>query len=67
MTRKDYERAAQYLGAAYMHAAGWLSKDVRRNAMQSVRVAIDGAAEMFAKDNPRFDRARFLRACGVTP
>jgi hypothetical protein len=23
-------------------------------------------ADIFAEDNPRFDRARFLEACGVT-
>jgi hypothetical protein len=27
--------------------------------------AIVAFADMFAADNPRFDRARFLKACGV--
>jgi hypothetical protein len=26
---------------------------------------VEGIADVFAADNPRFDRARFYRACGV--
>ena len=63
MTRKDYVAIAQCIGeritpmlcAPHYHA----------NALAALKgVAIDIAATM-AAGNPRFDRARFLKACGV--
>jgi hypothetical protein len=52
MTKKDFELIAAVL---------------RANSTETVvreRVALDFADEL-AATNPRFDRARFLRACGV--
>jgi hypothetical protein len=50
MTKKDY-----------VHAASSIAKlpKARRKAMA------EDLAKMFQSDNPRFDRSRFLAACGV--
>ena len=62
MTRKDYEKIAAIIknhapnGDNSMFDAGF--------DMAVTNIANDLAA-MMAQDNPRFDRARFLKACGL--
>lgn len=36
------------------------------NEFEVLRRVAGLIAEVFAEDNPRFDRERFLKACGVT-
>lgn len=62
MTRKDYVLIAQAIketipsrivteiDAAFNRGAGWTAHNI---------------ADALEKDNPRFDRERFLAACGV--
>lgn len=61
MTRKDYVAVARII------------KDIRRfhstydtlgHAIVPVNVFEDDMAALFAADNDRFDRERFLKACG---
>jgi hypothetical protein len=56
MTRKDYELIAAIIAAMPRFAA-------------SLRTQHESTARQFAdklaSDNPRFDRERFLTACGV--
>ncbi len=52
MTRKDYELIAQAIADVWCDAVA--QKDIA-----------ESLAEALAGDNPRFDRARFLSACGV--
>lgn len=64
MTRKDYE----LLAAAIKRATDTANKQ-EEYILQCAEVAgIQQAAQAIAKelhaDNPRFDHARFLRACG---
>jgi len=60
MTKKDYEKIAKVIHGQkvrYMFDA------------QSQAVVYDLAeaiANSLAQDNPRFDRERFLKACGVS-
>ena len=68
MTRKDYEAIAQALNHARLVGA---PTDCA-NQDQYMRGADDQAYEYFSAiarvlsaDNPRFDRAKFLAACGV--
>lgn len=56
MTRKDYVRFAAMLKGARYYAA----IDFR-----TLELIVKDTAQVFATDNPRFDRARFLKACGV--
>ena len=57
MTRKDYIATADILETLVATAEG--------DALSAVLDAVDEFAEMFKKDNERFDRTRFLNACGV--
>lgn len=58
MTRKDYVATADILDT--------LVSTVSEDSLPDVLDAVDAFADMFAKDNERFDRTRFLDACGVT-
>lgn len=57
MTRKDYELIARVL------------RDKHERWDATGQMAVRAIAEAFATElattNPRFDRARFLKACGV--
>lgn len=61
MTRKDYVAIAAAIHRTGMARRIGKGLDGERTLQL---VAIDIAATM-AADNPRFDRARFLKACGV--
>jgi len=58
MTRKDYIRIADAMLSARNEARGANSRVV-------LDIAVDNLAWTLEQDNPRFDRARFLTACGV--
>lgn len=54
MTKKDYEKAAKIVKQTLM------TRDP-----SYAQVLSDVLIELFAGDNPRFDRGRFLKACGL--
>jgi hypothetical protein len=59
MTRKDYQLIAEVFANFKQiqnldQTINWSQEDLARNL-----------ADSLAKDNPRFDSARFLDACGV--
>ena len=57
MTRKDYVAIAQAINDEI--------RPYSEHAIQStVYNIIDNLCDTFQEDNPRFDRARFLEACG---
>lgn len=58
MTRKDYELIAR----AIRRSADADRSTLRLAAIETVAVLL---AVDLAEGNPRFDRARFLAACGV--
>jgi hypothetical protein len=51
--------------AAELNAALEISRAEGKAAENATLRAIEGLATVFAGFNPQFDRARFLRACGV--
>jgi hypothetical protein len=55
MTRKDYQLIAEVLN----YSLDAIIDDMALEALAS------NFADELALDNPRFDRARFLAACGV--
>lgn len=60
MTRKDFEAIANIATNARLDA-------VNRNSTDGIEAVYGMALDMsdyFATDNPRFDRAKFLAACG---
>ena len=63
MTRKDYVKFAAMLKDANSHQACELNyREGWHGACSSL---VQRTADIFAADNPNFDRERFLQACGV--
>ena len=58
MTKKDYIKFAAMFKGMRSDCASYLAEEM-------VNIACDQTANIFAADNPNFDRARFLKACGV--
>jgi hypothetical protein len=53
--RRHYEAIAT--------AMQWATQQADANVIEGVNLVIRNAAAMLIKDNPQFDRDRFLRAC----
>jgi hypothetical protein len=64
MTRKDYILIADRINAALHNPSHFYASNAPDydNGVKSVAVAL---ANVLAADNPSFDRAKFLAACGV--
>lgn len=63
MTRKNYVAFAEMFKRMKPDTSGL---QCSRPEDIQWRMTVDGAAELFQRDNPRFDRMRFLDACGYT-
>lgn len=61
MTKKDYIAIASAIETAYA------THDDDRLDMRFLKHLSNMVADKLSEDNPRFDRAKFLKACGVTP
>lgn len=61
MSKRHFEAVARVLRDALEHEQ---FADSRAGARVAESIARE-LADVFADENPRFDRARFLRACGV--
>jgi hypothetical protein len=61
MTRNDYVAIA-----AALHRSGMAVRiGPKKTAEYAIGLVATDIAATLAADNPRFDRARFLKACGV--
>lgn len=66
MTRRDYAAiAAALLGARRDQGETITPRLDLSDHNRGVSWAAKSIADVMARDNPRFDRARFLAACGV--
>lgn len=65
MTRKDYVLIAEVLKGSRPAPYTDLENLTSRNMWSIWRTTSRNMADALASDNPRFDRARFLEACGV--
>lgn len=64
-TRKTYEMAAESIAAQVAALEGdWLSEESRQIARHTLLTLAHLLGSQFYIDNPNFDRARFLTACG---
>lgn len=63
MTRKDYVLIAGALKSS--HVSNTLNNGNRALYNNGIDNAASLIADALARDNPRFDRERFLKACGV--
>ncbi len=69
MTKKDYEKFARVIegmsivGEPIIYSQ---QKDAYlAGARQQAKFIAEEMCSIFAADNPRFDRNRFLKACGI--
>ena len=60
MTRKDYIKLADALLSAH-------NETRTQETRETVELTASYIADVLARDNPRFDRQRFLTASGVQP
>ena len=65
MTRKDYILIAAAINDAY-HSASFVNEEITRVAvLHGIDCAANYLAAALGRDNPRFDRSRFVKACGL--
>lgn len=68
LTKKHYEAIAAIIGSTYNNAKLYTLpnyKDTARARCETLEIAASRMADYFASDNPKFNRVRFLQACGV--
>lgn len=68
MTRKDYERFARMIRdrVAIIRKMDDPQSEWARGAFDSLALLARDFADDAERDNPRFDRKRFMSACGLT-
>ena len=64
MTRKDYIRFAATFKELIIRSQA-MPRDSALCARISIRANAETMCNIFGNDNPNFDRAKFLKACGV--
>ena len=65
MTKKDYEKFADML-SAYVRASTIIEAPAFKFGFETATSnIIESVANVFAADNARFDKERFLKACGL--
>jgi hypothetical protein len=62
MTRKDYVLIAESIKGAINYESNFNENKDKAEALNYLALRLSSA---FENDNPRFDRDRFLTACGV--
>lgn len=62
MTKKDYVKIANVLATFKTYSESMPASPWRQTALEEITGRM---ADMLAQDNPRFDRTRFLKACGL--
>jgi hypothetical protein len=62
MTRKDYVLIAETIKGAINYEQTFNNNQEKVDGFKSLSLALASTLEA---DNPRFDRSRFLSACGV--
>ena len=65
MSRKHYKRAAEIIAAA--RPAETMPDEWRAGCQSAVDLIADELADMFAADNPNFNRHVFMDACKGEP
>lgn len=62
MTKKDYELIAEAIKAAISYEESWVDSVTGKRAVSGVAFNL---ADSLVAENPRFNRALFLTACGI--
>lgn len=67
MTKKHYEAIASIILGSYEVAQENEQNGFAIGEAERVEILAKELATYFNQDNPRFDRTRFLQACGIEP
>ena len=62
MTKKDYVAIARIINTSNRETGDKAANQARKHLLDCVA---NDLADIMERDNPKFDRARFLTACGV--
>ena len=62
MTRKDYVLIAEAIAGAINYETDFNNNPANAEVLKKLSISL---GSVLWRDNPRFDRARFLVACGV--
>jgi len=65
MSKKDYIKMAAIIRRERDSVQGISSDVSRQAALVSIRIIATNMADLFAADNPMFNHARFIQACGL--
>jgi hypothetical protein len=65
VTKKDYVRLAEIVSKRLDDAKGRGMRSGREEAVKAITQFALDLCDLFVLDNPRFDKARFLKACGL--
>ena len=66
MTRKDYEKISRVIADNGLDRMQSMCPTEFEYGREYVRAQIaESMADMLQADNPNFDRARFLKSCGI--
>lgn len=65
MTRKDYVLLAIAINDIRQYIPGVEPDGSHKDLLDGVEYAAESIADALARDNPRFDKERFMCACGV--
>lgn len=63
MTRKDYAGIAAVIADSYPNYVDEASEPARKGKIAQYVTTATRLADHFEKENPRFDRKRFINAC----
>ena len=66
LTKKDFKAVAEIINKHTGRSAAYFNGIHRPEVTQTVQRITDKLADYFTTQNPRFDRSRFMRACGLT-
>lgn len=67
MSKKDYELIAAAIRVSRTAPMGDMNASYSRAWDDGIRGAAATLADALSRENPKFDRSRFLLACGVAP
>lgn len=65
MTKKDYELIAKSINLTLLDMATGISRESMDIVITTGSKMANDLSDALQADNPRFDRQRFLAACGV--
>lgn len=64
-TKKVFQQTADILRKRLDQAKGMFNRSGRDMAITAIQAIAKDFAEVYAADNPRFDKVKFFEACGI--